>query len=441
MDLNAMMKAFLSQMGTKREAGERPLERSFGITVKAVDEKARSVRVVASSEAIDSYGEIVKQNFRLERYERNPVVLYGHNQVGVFGMGGDPEWTLPVGYATDTGLVKGELESTLNFVTEKANPFAELVWQSVQQGSLRAVSIGFYPHTVREEIHDDEEVYVLDDNELFEISVVPMGANPDAVALNAQRTHERAWLKQRAAGVVGSDWLNTHRAKAILIPPAPSPEPLPPAVKSAATENSMTLTPEQIKKLQDDHDAAQRAITAKDAEINALNAQGVNLKSATDAATARADKAEAKVKELEGQLKAKSDADADAAIDAEVQALVGVKLSADQKATFVKLRKESPDTFKSIVDGLPELTDKTSREKEVDEVVGKKFPPAVKAALVVIREKCPEQFTALVKDMPELAHTKAATPPEKNPTKTKTEGRLGTSKIVENSLKDARKAS
>jgi phage head maturation protease len=157
----------------------------------SIDEEKRSVRVIASSTAIDSYGEIVEQSFRLERYQRNPVVLYGHNKSGILGMGGDPEDTLPIGYATELGISGGKLLATLNFVDEKANPLAPMVFEGFRQGSIRAVSIGFFPHEVREETRNGEDVYVLSQNELFEISVVPMGANPDAVRLSVGEAHDQ----------------------------------------------------------------------------------------------------------------------------------------------------------------------------------------------------------------------------------------------------------
>jgi uncharacterized protein len=160
-------------------------------SAKTLDDDKRSVRVIASTPAIDSYGEIVQQDFRLERYERNPVVLYGHNRSGILGLGGDPEDTLPIGYASDFGVEGGKLLATLNFVDEKANPMGPKVFAGFQQGSIRAVSIGFFPHDVREEVRDGKEVYILSQNELFEISVVPMGANPEAVRLGADEAREQ----------------------------------------------------------------------------------------------------------------------------------------------------------------------------------------------------------------------------------------------------------
>src|SRR5689334_6762020 len=115
--LRAVVDALSVDASSKRRDGA-PMHRSFGITIKAgwVDDKKRSVRVIASTAAIDSYDEIVEQSWQLERYRSNPVVLYGHNRVGFLGLGGAPEKTLPVGYASDVAVVNGQLEATLNFV-------------------------------------------------------------------------------------------------------------------------------------------------------------------------------------------------------------------------------------------------------------------------------------------------------------------------------------
>ena len=140
--------------------------------LQAVDATARSARFVASTDAIDSYGEIVNQNWILDRYKANPIVLYNHMRTGS---------DLPIGTAT-VEMVGGKLECVITFASAKASPLAERVWNLVQERVLRAVSVGFRPRNVRTEVRDGEEVVLLDDNELYEISVTPIGANPEALA-------------------------------------------------------------------------------------------------------------------------------------------------------------------------------------------------------------------------------------------------------------------
>jgi len=140
---------------------------------------ARVVDCVASTDAMDSYGECVEQKWMLDRYTANPVVLFAHDSR-----------QLPIGKASNVRMEGGALHATLEFVGDDVNPKAGEVWRSIQAGVLRAVSVGFDPHSTRWEKREDREVLVLSDNELMEISVCAVPANPDALMR----------LRTRAAG-------------------------------------------------------------------------------------------------------------------------------------------------------------------------------------------------------------------------------------------------
>lgn len=149
---------------------------SYGFEVRALASEQRSVDVVASTAAIDGYGEIVSQDWDLKRYLSNPVVLYGHNS-----------YDMPIGFASNVRVEEGKLLATLNFVDEKATPMAERVWQGIKQGSLRAVSVGFRTKNPPAVVDvEGKQTLVLTGNELIEISVVPIPANPEAIALEAK---------------------------------------------------------------------------------------------------------------------------------------------------------------------------------------------------------------------------------------------------------------
>lgn len=139
---------------------------------RAGDTTERVVDVIASTDTVDSYGDSIDQgSWKLERYAGNPVVLYAHNNRD-----------LPIGTAEGVAVKDGALRCRIRFVTDDANPLAGNVWKLIEQGALRAVSVGFLPHTCRWEKRDDREVFVMADCELLEISVVPVPANPDALA-------------------------------------------------------------------------------------------------------------------------------------------------------------------------------------------------------------------------------------------------------------------
>jgi HK97 family phage prohead protease len=170
------------------------LHLSHSFQVRAMAQEERTIDVIASSEAIDSYGEIVAQDWDLRRYLANPVVLWGHNS-----------WGMPIGRASDVRVETGsdgknQLLAKLHFVDAKANPMAEQVWQGIVQGSIRAVSVGFRTKNVSvKPIGTDKEILVLSGNELIEISVVPIPANPEALAIGKKTFDTLKALATRGA--------------------------------------------------------------------------------------------------------------------------------------------------------------------------------------------------------------------------------------------------
>lgn len=162
--------------GTRTRPDPTPGEpQSRAAAVRSVDAEKRTVDVIASTETEDSHGTILVQDWDLERFNRNPVVLWAHN--ATLGMD-----ELPIGRCTRAEVVDGALECTIQFAGADVNPRAEQVFQAYRQGFLRAVSVGFNPRSYRWEERDGREVLVLYDNELIELSCVPVGSNPDALA-------------------------------------------------------------------------------------------------------------------------------------------------------------------------------------------------------------------------------------------------------------------
>jgi HK97 family phage prohead protease len=191
----------IQSLTTKAQAEPNPpdADRMIGTTadIRSIDIAARSVDVIASTDTLDSHGTIIDQtSWQLGRYEVNPVVLYGHDR-----------YSLPVGHASNVRVQDGRLQARLTFVTEKANPFAEQVWQSIVQKSLRAVSVGFLFGDVDLLLRDGMEVPFLRNCTLLEISMVPLPSNPDTVAKQRARMFEHAAAKaaQRDTLTVAKD--------------------------------------------------------------------------------------------------------------------------------------------------------------------------------------------------------------------------------------------
>ncbi|TXH16871.1 MAG: hypothetical protein E6R03_04765 [Hyphomicrobiaceae bacterium] len=135
----------------------------------------RVFTLTASTQDLDSHDSIVEASWDLERYQRNPVVLWDHNFT--FDSG-----TLPIGTMRNLKVNENnELVGELVLASEKANPKAEQVYQLIKEGILRGVSVGFYPRDVRFEKRDNREIMILSNNELREISITPVPSNPNAL--------------------------------------------------------------------------------------------------------------------------------------------------------------------------------------------------------------------------------------------------------------------
>jgi len=136
----------------------------------SINEEARTVEFVASTDDLDGHGTIVRQNWDLRRFEPTGVVLYAHDHDD-----------LPIGTAK-VRIEGGKLMALVTFSTDELSDKADYVFKNVKAGVIRGISPGFMPHTITFERHDDREVMVLDDNELFELSVTPCPSNANALA-------------------------------------------------------------------------------------------------------------------------------------------------------------------------------------------------------------------------------------------------------------------
>ncbi|PPG60266.1 HK97 family phage prohead protease [Rathayibacter sp. AY1C5] len=151
----------------------KKINKLFNISLKSINDEERTVQFVFSDDSVDRYGEKVDQKtWDITHYKNNPVVLWGHDP-------SEPQNIL--GRAVDIQLDQsGKSLLTAQFDTAEVNPKADLIFRQVKAGTLRTVSAGFIPHSM--EFEDD--VPVLKDNELLEVSVVAIPANRNALALS-----------------------------------------------------------------------------------------------------------------------------------------------------------------------------------------------------------------------------------------------------------------
>ena len=147
--------------------------------VEIKSKKVGQASFIASTPNSDRYDDVIDQNsWILEGYKNNPVILLNHRQD-----------MLPIGRATKIGVVNGQLEIDVEFDME--DELGKNVARKVDQGFLKAVSVGFQPRKgiMRSELPEEHKAFgksgmFYSDNELLEVSVVTIPANSEAIAKN-----------------------------------------------------------------------------------------------------------------------------------------------------------------------------------------------------------------------------------------------------------------
>lgn len=154
--------------------------RTFQITTKQAGVNARTIRFIGSNESLDRDGDTIAfDGWDFVDYMKNPIVLYGHD--------GPP-------VAQTTNLVLDSRKRAVLFdiafptieelSTNPATPsshalFADAVYNMARIGMLNAVSVGFkgldYEPTATGRNYKKQKLY--------EISIVPIPANSEAVAV------------------------------------------------------------------------------------------------------------------------------------------------------------------------------------------------------------------------------------------------------------------
>lgn len=127
---------------------------------------------VMSTAAIDRMGDVVKQNWRLKDFKRNPIALWQHNA------------DQPIGVWENVRVTGGQLMGRLKLAEKGTSELIDTVRSLIEQRVLKAVSVGFRSNkqTPLDEEKGPYGPLELDDNELLECSVVSIPANQEALS-------------------------------------------------------------------------------------------------------------------------------------------------------------------------------------------------------------------------------------------------------------------
>lgn len=137
---------------------------------KAAVRKGDSLDFVLSDDTVDRYGDVIEADgWDLRDFKRNPVALFGHSS------------SFPIGTWENLRIEGSKLLGRLKLASRGTSQRIDELISLVEQGILRAVSVGFRP-IESEPIEGSRGVRYLR-QELLETSLVSVPANPSALAV------------------------------------------------------------------------------------------------------------------------------------------------------------------------------------------------------------------------------------------------------------------
>jgi HK97 family phage prohead protease len=154
-----------------------PLFLQASLDEDSFDDESRAVHFIASDESVDRYGDIVKADWNLSPFKKNPVLLWNHDQ------------SIPaIGDVAPIGVENRRLMVQANFTEPGVNPFADQLYKLVKAKVIRAVSVGFTVDPANVELirnSKDEWTggYRYNNPELLELSLCNVPANAHALAV------------------------------------------------------------------------------------------------------------------------------------------------------------------------------------------------------------------------------------------------------------------
>ena len=134
---------------------------------------SKTKRVRISNERLNSYGtRVLTSGMDVEQYNRNPVLLYMHERGQV------------IGYVKDLKVEGDEVTGELMF--DEATELSQRCKKQWEFGSLKMVSVGLDILELSEDpkhLVQGQTCPTISKSKLFEVSVVDIGANDDAIVL------------------------------------------------------------------------------------------------------------------------------------------------------------------------------------------------------------------------------------------------------------------
>lgn len=142
--------------------------KTYEAETKAAKDRVLTVRI-STSNPDRSKDVVVPKGAKLDNFQRNPVVLLGHNYSG-----------LAVAKADDIQVTDDAIFARVKFPKKGSYDVADTVYELYKEGIMNAWSIGFMPIEFEER---KDGGFEFKEWELFEFSAVAVPDNPEALTV------------------------------------------------------------------------------------------------------------------------------------------------------------------------------------------------------------------------------------------------------------------
>lgn len=165
------------------------------VEVKEPDdaEEERVLRFIISTGDVDRDRDTINpEGWELERFQENPVVLFGHNYR-------QP----PIARALKVWVEDGKLMADAQFADAETYQFADTIYRLYKGKFMRATSVGFMPKKWAFSEDEDRPIGIdFEEQELLEFSAVPVPSNPHALEQAKAKGIDAAAIKRWADDVL-----------------------------------------------------------------------------------------------------------------------------------------------------------------------------------------------------------------------------------------------
>lgn len=227
---------------------------------KSVDGKGLRIKGIASTASIDRDGDIIKQEgISFAKYASGKLpMFYMHSMWDTRG-----GWDV---YEIRDGklYIEGDLRPAIT-------PDEQALHDNLEAGNTCSLSVGFFVNSAHTDIIDGNEIRVFEEIEIYEISIVSVPANPDAVILDVK---SKSVSSTKSANTESEQLENAQENKPV-VKGEEQPEP-----QANPLEAEVATLKEEIETLKNQLTQAQAQVSESDELVGQLAELVENLKQA-----------------------------------------------------------------------------------------------------------------------------------------------------------------